>query len=217
MTTVTSTAASTTAASGSSTDPLASLSSNFGDFLNLLMTQLQNQDPSSPMDANSFTSELVEFTSVEQQINTNTSLTQLIQLTQAEDTIQSSAVLGKQVTATSSQLSLQNGTATLDITAPSAEPVSITIQDSAGDTVAQSTLNATQGANVWTWNGANGSGQTEPDGAYNVTVTDGSGNAVPFSVVGTATGVTTQNSAISLQMGSLSIPFSDVTSVGNGN
>ena len=56
-------------------NPLASLSSNFSDFLNLLMTQLKNQDPTSPMDANSFTSELVEFSSVEQQINTNTSLT----------------------------------------------------------------------------------------------------------------------------------------------
>ena len=70
------------------------------------MTQLQNQDPTSPMDANSFTSELVEFSSVEQQINTNTSLTQLIQLTQASDVTQSAALLGKQVTVQSTRNSI---------------------------------------------------------------------------------------------------------------
>src|SRR5580698_2745524 len=100
-------------APGQGSNPLTSLSSNFGDFLNLLMTQLKNQDPSSPMDANSFTSELVEFSSVEQQINTNTSLTQLIQLTQASDVTQSASLLGKQVSVQSSELPLQNGSATV--------------------------------------------------------------------------------------------------------
>ena len=51
------------------TSALASLSNNFSDFLQLLMTQLQNQDPSSPMDSNQFTSELVQFSGVEQQTN----------------------------------------------------------------------------------------------------------------------------------------------------
>ena len=88
---------------------LNSLSSNFGDFLNLLMTQLQNQDPTSPMDTNQFTTELVEFSSVEQQINTNTSLTQLIQLTQGGEMMQASSMTGKQVTVSSDHVPLQNG------------------------------------------------------------------------------------------------------------
>ena len=71
-------AASSTAASQTGSTALNSLSANFGDFLKLLMTQLQNQDPTSPLDTNQFTSELVAFSGVEQQINTNTSLTQLI-------------------------------------------------------------------------------------------------------------------------------------------
>ena len=66
--------AGTSTASGSNAS-LQSLSSNFSDFLGMLMTQLQNQDPTSPMDSNQFTSELVQFSGVEQQINTNTSLT----------------------------------------------------------------------------------------------------------------------------------------------
>jgi len=198
---------------------LASLSSNFGDFLNLLMTQLQNQDPTSPMDANSFTSELVEFSSVEQQINTNTSLTQLIQLTQAADVTQSSAILGKQVTVQSTQIPLQNGSGALNFTAPAAEPVTITVQGANGGTLQQVSMNATQGTNTWNWNGTNSSGQTVPDGAYTVTVTGGvagaSATALPFTVVGTATGVTTQNNTVNLQLGALSVPFTSVSSVAN--
>ena len=62
-------------ATSTSTNALSSLTNNFSSFLNLLMTQLQNQDPSSPMDTNQFTSELVQFSQVEQQITTNSSLT----------------------------------------------------------------------------------------------------------------------------------------------
>src|SRR6202142_1241779 len=117
MTPVTTTAAASAATSTTAPNSLASLSSNFSDFLNLLMTQLKNQDPSSPMDANSFTSELVEFSSVEQQINTNTSLNTLIQLTQAGDVSQATAVVGKQVMVQSTQMPLQNGNGTLVFTA----------------------------------------------------------------------------------------------------
>src|SRR5471030_2721261 len=137
MTSVPAASSAASSATGQSANPLASLSSNFGDFLNLLMTQLKNQDPSSPMDANSFTSELVQFSSVEQQINTNSSLTQLIQLTQAADVTQSSALLGKQVTVQSTQIPLQNGTGTLNFTAPTAEPVYITVQGTNGNTLRQ--------------------------------------------------------------------------------
>ena len=209
----------TSATPAASTDPLSSLSSNFGDFLNLLMTQLQNQDPTSPMDANSFTSELVEFSSVEQQINTNTSLTQLIQLTQANDVTQSSAILGKQVTVDSTQVPLQNGSGTVNFTAPVADPVSITVQDANGITLQQANVNAAQGANTWNWNGMTASGQQLPDGAYTVQVTGGpvgaTATAVPFTVSGTATGVTTQNNSVNLQLGALSVPFTAVTSVAN--
>ena len=216
MTPVSGTAPATSSATSQSADPLASLSSNFSDFLNLLMTQLKNQDPSSPMDANSFTSELVQFSSVEQQINTNSSLTQLIQLTQVADVTQSSAILGKQVTVQSSEMPLQNGSGTLNFTAAAAEPVSIRVADSNGNTLQQVSVKAAQGANTWTWNGTNALGQTLPDGAYTVAVTGGApATELPFTVVGTATGVTTQNNSVNLRLGALSVPFTAVTSVGN--
>src|SRR5665213_3159407 len=88
--------AASSAASGAAaaTNPLVALSSNFNDFLQMLMTQLQNQDPTSPMDTNAFTTELVQFSGVEQQINTNSSLTHLIQLTQAGETMQGTSMSG---------------------------------------------------------------------------------------------------------------------------
>src|SRR3954469_22788184 len=101
----------------------ASLASNFNSFLTMLMTQLRHQDPTQPVDASQFTSELVQFSSVEQQIATNSNLMQLIQLTQASQIEQSSAMLGKAARVTSSQLSLQNSTAQINFTTQSAAPV----------------------------------------------------------------------------------------------
>ena len=57
---------------------MSQLSSNFSTFLTLLTTQLKNQDPTAPMDSNQFTQQLVQFSQVEQQIDTNTNLKTLI-------------------------------------------------------------------------------------------------------------------------------------------
>lgn len=210
--------ASSSTSSSSSTASLASLDGNFSDFLNMLMTQLQNQDPTSPMDTAQFTSELVQFASVEQQIDTNQSLTQLIQLTQGGEAIEGSQLLGKQVTVQSTQIPLQDGKATATISAPAAEPVAITIQNSSGVTVYTGSLNAVAGNNTWTWNGEGSDGSTEPDGVYNMTVTgassSGTSSSLTFTVTSTATGIKTVNNSEQLQLGSLSVPFSAVTSVG---
>ena len=215
-------AAGTSAAASSATtgtaaqNALTSLSSNFNDFLNLLLTQLKNQDPSSPMDTNTFTSELVQFSSVEQQITTNSSLTTLIQATQGSEVIQATGVVGKQVTLDSTQMPLQNGTGSLNFT-NTAEPVAISITNSSGVDVKDASLTSTSGANTWTWDGTDNSGNQLPDGAYNVTVTGnppgGTAAAVPFTVTGTATGVLNSNGAVTLQAGAVSTSFSNVESV----
>ena len=200
-------------------NPLGSLSSNFGNFLSLLMTQLKNQDPTSPLDTNQFTSQLVQFSSVEQQINTNTSLTKLIELTQTGSLLQSSAMVGKTVAVQSDQLVVQNGTAGLRFTTPTAEPVEISITNAAGKKLLDTTVPAASGPNTWTWNGKDAAGNTVPDGLYAVSVqaagASGTAAAVPFTVVGTATGVTSQNNTVQLRIGALSVGFDAVRSVGN--
>ena len=201
------------------TSALTGLSNNFSDFLSLLMTQLQNQDPSSPLDSNQFTSELVQFSSVEQQISTNTDLTQLIQLTQASQVEQSASMIGKPVTVNSTQLSLQNGKADVNFVTQTAEPVAIAVYNAAGSQVTTATLTSTVGTNNWTWKGQNASGATMPDGAYNVTVTaigsSGGTSQIPFTVTGTATSVQNNSGTVQVQIGGLTLPFSAVQSVGN--
>ena len=172
-----------TAAASTGATALTSLSGNFTDFLKMLMT------------------ELVQFSSVEQQINTNTSLTSLIQLTQAGEVMQGSNMTGKQVTVTSDHLALQNGKGTIQFTTATAEPVAIAIYSDSGTKLQDATLTSVKGSNTWTWNGSNDS--------------SGTVSAVPFSVVGTATGVQSLSSGIQLQIGALSVDFSKVQSVGN--
>ena len=218
MTAAVSPASAAPASSATPANALTSLSTNFNSFLNLLLTQLKNQDPSSPMDTNTFTSELVQFSSVEQQITTNSSLTQLIQATQGNEVIGATGVVGKQVVLSSAQMPLQNGSGSLGFSTTAAEPVSIKITDGSGVQVRDDSLTSAAGANTWTWDGTDSNGNQLPDGAYTVSVIGnppgGSAAAVPFTVTGQATGVTNTNGTVALQAGAVSVDFSKVQSVG---
>ncbi len=202
------------------TSAMGTLSGNFQTFLTLLMTQLQNQDPTSPLDTNQFTSQLVQFATVEQQINTNRSLGELISLTQSGQVLQSSALVGRQVEVTSDKLSLQNGTAAVRFNAAADGQVAIAVYSDTGVKIADGLVNATAGSNEWTWNGRNGNGTQMRDGAYTVAVTganaDGTAAALPFTVLATATGVQQQDNAIRLQLGGQVVDFAAVKAVTGG-
>src|SRR4051794_31335448 len=148
--TATSAAASAAPAAPNST---GTLTSNCNDFLKLLMTQLQNQDPTSPMDTNAFTSQLVQYSSVEQQINANTNLTKLIQATQSNTMLQSGALLGRTVQASSDHLTLQDGTAAAQFNVPAAQRVVVGVYSDSGAKLQQATVDAKAGSNTWTWDG----------------------------------------------------------------
>lgn len=215
-TNVASSAASTTTDTGS--DALSSLTSNYNQFLSLLTAQLQHQDPTSPTDTNSFTSELAQFAGVEQQIKTNTNLTQLLSLNQDSEVSQSSSYVGKQAVVSSSQLALQNGQGTLQFSPTSAETVDIAITNAAGAVVANRTVDLPAGTTSWTWDGKDDSGDTLADGSYDVAAVtasaSGTATAVPFSVIGTITGISKNGSTgVNVVMGSTTVDMSNVTSL----
>ena len=207
------------ASTSGSSDALSSLTSNYNQFLTLLTAQLQNQDPTSPMQSDQFTSELAQFAGVEQQIQTNTNLNQLISLNQDSQVTQdSSGLVGRQAVATTSMLPLQNGSAELQLDPTTAQSVGIAITNSAGAVVKTQTLDLSAGKTDWTWNGKDDSGNTLADGTYNVAAvtTDSSGNssAVPFSIIGTITGVAKSGTtSVGVQMGTTTVDMSDVTSL----
>jgi len=102
--------------------------------------------------------------------------------------------IGTGVTAVSSQLPLQDSSATFYYTTPAdAASVSVVITDSAGNIVDTMSGNATAGTHSGTWNGANITGGTEPDGTYTLTVTstgnNGSTTQLDTAISGTVTAV----------------------------
>src|SRR6478736_8350029 len=91
---------SSAATDASQPNSMKQLSSNFSTFLTLLTTQLKNQDPTSPMDSNAFTQQLVMYSQVEQQIDTNTNLKTLIGQNTTNAGAMAAAYLGKKVSVT---------------------------------------------------------------------------------------------------------------------
>lgn len=74
--------------------------SNLGkdDFLKILITQLQNQDPTSPMDDKEFIAQMAQFSSLEQMSNIATGMNNLTAITQQSQLIQFNSFVGKTVT-----------------------------------------------------------------------------------------------------------------------
>ena len=113
-----STASSSSSSSTSSTAQAAGanasqqLAGNFNTFLQLLTTQLQNQNPLSPLDTNQFTQQLVEFASVEQQINMNTNLQSLITMQQTTEATSALQLVGSTITVGGNSATLSNATST---------------------------------------------------------------------------------------------------------
>ncbi len=208
---------SSTSSASSSATALNSLSSDYNQFLTLFTAQLQAQDPTSPTDSSQFTSELVQYSGVEQQVQTNTNLTQLIQLTQAQELASTSSDIGKQVQLSGNTVPLQSGKATLDFSTATSEPVAIAITNSGGHDVKDVTLTSSAGSNSWSWNGTSNSGAQLPDGAYNVSIetSDATGTvtAIPFTTIATPTATRTSGNGISVSFGPTALPYSDIQSL----
>lgn len=94
MTTVPSTNSSTGTTNSSSTSG-ATPTLNYNDFLQLMIAQLQNQDPLNPTDSSQFMSQIAEFSNVEQGINANSKLGQLLVNSNIS---QASTMIGLQIT-----------------------------------------------------------------------------------------------------------------------
>ncbi|MFJ7677750.1 flagellar hook assembly protein FlgD [Peribacillus sp. NPDC097198] len=68
------------------------------DFLKLLLTQLQNQDPSSPMDNSEFIAQMATFSSLEQMMNIGTKMDELLASNQQNSLMNYNSFVGQEVT-----------------------------------------------------------------------------------------------------------------------
>ena len=194
------------------------LADDLDDFMTLLTTQLQHQDPLDPMDANEFTTQLVQFASVEQQISQNSNLEALIR---AQETSQLSSVasyVGRMAEVKTNQVQIYNGEAEFNYTLhEDAKSTLINIVDDNGRTVFSGEGNVSAGKHGVIWDGTDLSGQRLPDGLYKLTVTSLSDEGVPVDVtttaVGKVTGVSYAGTEPELIMTNQAIPLANVISL----
>jgi len=192
----------------------AKLEEDLNRFLNLLVTQLKNQDPLDPLDANEFTSQLVQFAGVEQQIFANANLEKLLDLQESNQIASLADFIGNTIEADGKVVPLESNNAEFTYTVPSsAKTVSITITDGTGETVFQTDGDITAGKHTFQWNGKNKSGVDQADGAYNVLVSgvDFAGNLMEITqtVLGRVTGVGVKDGVASLFLGDDIAVFQD--------
>ena len=213
-------ASSASSSSSSSSAISSSVQSEYNTFLTILTTELQNQDPTSPLDTNQFTSQLVQFSSLEQNLQTNSLLQQLVTNQSQGQTSSALGYLGHTVQATGDNFTLDgtSGDTTLKYSlASTAKTAVMNIVNSAGQTVRQITVPTSAGTNSESFDGNNSTGQQLPAGTYtfNVQAQDAKGNAIAATTyeTGEVTGIDTTNGVVNLHMGNLTVPASNVVQV----
>ncbi len=189
-------------------------------FLNLLIAQLQNQDPLNPTDSVEFTAQLAQFSSLEQLGNVNDNLKQLRDVQQAMNNSQAVSLIGKEILAQGNSLQRSDGqpvdcSFSLD---QDAAVAAVTIYDSTGDFVKSIEADdLAQGTHTLVWDGTDQNGNSAPNGSYTfeVQAADADGRDIGAATFFSATvdGVTFENNKTLLVCDSRKVALSDLIEV----
>ena len=195
------------------------------DFLTLMLAQLKNQDPTSPVDSNTFLSQLAELSEVQGITSLNTSFSALSGSLTSNQALQASSLLGHQALVSSSTATIAaNGTVSGAINVPqTTSQVVLNISDSSGALVGQINLGAqSAGLASFSWNGKEGDGSQAPAGTYTLSAqyagSTSGGTAATTLVNGTIESVSMGAGSTGLTLnvaGIGSVPFSSVQQVSN--
>jgi flagellar basal-body rod modification protein FlgD len=190
------------------------------DFLNLLITQLQNQDPLNPTDSVEFTAQLAQFSSLEQLGNVNDNLQELKNFQASINNSQAVSLIGKTITANGNAIRLSGGGPVecnfkLE---DDAALVAVTIYDDTGEFVkAFEGSNMAAGQQSMIWDGTDKNGNSVPDGNYTfeVMAADVNGKDLDAATLftGTVDKVTFEKNASFLIAGGQKIALGDVVQV----
>lgn len=194
------------------------------DFLKLLTTQLQYQDPLSPQDPKDFVAQLSQFSSLEQLINLNTTMgnlgTSMTNLQSAQQMTQGLSLLGKTIKAQGNIFTVESGKAgdMSYVLGSAATSVKVYIKDSSGSIVRTIDLGSQKaGENQLTWDGKDNNGNAVADGTYSFTVNalDAKGNSVTTAatVTGTVTQVLQDSGTVYLKINGKLVTLDNVVSV----
>lgn len=195
------------------------LAEDFSEFLQLLTIQLQNQDPLSPMDTTEFTNQLVAFTGVEQQINTNQKLDSLVALQLGNVMGSALGYVGLDASYVGSEF-FSDGTAPTTINYAldgQAVDITIRIENEQGEVIYEEAGATAAGSQEFIWDGTDSFGNPVEPGTYSVRIDalDIDDNAVGSSTVveGRVRGVETQNGQVFLLIGERAVSLGNVLNV----
>lgn len=192
-----------------------SLANDFDNFLTLLTTQMQNQDPLSPMESTEFTNQLVQFASVEQQLAQTEELegqTDILRATRSNTALD---YIGNNVEIKGRQFNFEGREVNFTVDMPEASrEANVFILDANGRAVFQHTGPLTQGSRVFNWDGTTLDGREAEPGTYTVEVQatneDGDQISAETFVPGRVDGVQTVNGGTELIIGDIAVPIEDV-------
>jgi flagellar basal-body rod modification protein FlgD len=195
------------------------------DFLTLMLAQLKNQDPTSPVDSNTFLSQLASLSQVQGITQLNTSFSALSGSLVSNQAMQASSLLGHQALVGSTTATLGSGaavTGAVKIPQTTSDAV-LNISDSSGALVRQIDLGAqASGLANYSWDGKQGDGSQAPPGQYKLSAqyagaASGSTAATTY-VNGTVQSVTmgAGTTGLTLNVSGLgSVPFANVLQISN--
>lgn len=209
---------STSAASGTDA-AIRSLTQDFDTFLTLLTTQLQYQDPLSPMDSTEFTNQVVQFSSLEQQITQTDRLDELLALQESGHALSAVNYLGNSIEAAGNVAILANGEATMGYELPAdTSEATVTIFDASGTPLKTLTAETGTGLQTLVWDGTDDQGVPQADGAYaaELLALDDTGKALSGGTMffsGVASEVTTIDGATFIMLGDYPVAIGDILAV----
>jgi flagellar basal-body rod modification protein FlgD len=217
-------AGSTTGASSSAsaTDTVAGATLAGTNFLTLMLAQLKNQDPTSPVDSNQFLSQLASLSQVQGITQLNTSFASLSSSLSSSQALQASSLLGHQALVGSQTANLAaGGTVTGAVSVPQTTSQAVlNISDSSGALVRQINLGAQPtGLANFSWDGKQADGSQAPAGTYTLSAQFAGatkGTAASTYVNGTVQSVTmgAGTSGLTLNVSGLgSVAFSSVKQI----
>jgi len=188
-------------------------------FMQLLVTQLQYQDPLNPMDNTEFTAQLAQFSQLESLENMSTTLETLSELQASMNNMQSVSFIGKTVNATGNTVEYTGNAVELGYSLnDDATTVRVSIYDGNGTKVRTLESGSTAaGTQTMAWDGRDDDGNSLESGNYSyyVSAYDVDGNAVSATTYasGTVTGVRYENGTTYLIIGDKEVTISDIQQI----
>ena len=190
----------------------ATIGADFNMFLKLLTTQMQNQDPLSPMDSTQYTQQLVQYSQVEQTVQQSSTLKDILASLANQTMAQAAGFIGKDAEFNSAVAGL--GAKPASWTYAADVPVTsgtMAITNAAGTVVDTRTVSLNSRRGSYSWDGTLPDGTKAPAGAYTLSMSaqNAAGATVPVTIhsVGTVGGINAINGGISLDVNGAQMPI----------